>query len=64
VVFHVPSWFYVFSGLVLSATGALQLAMRPDRSGIRRFTGAGAFFSLLFIGLGLLVAYYGAFVHR
>ncbi len=57
---HVPSWFYVFTGTILVISGVAQLILRPRGERVR----PGALFSLFSIAAGLLVVYFGLFVHR
>jgi hypothetical protein len=61
---HVPSWFYIFTGAVLALTGLAQVVLRARDQGARGFLSFAAAFSVLSVLLGLLVVYYGIFVHR
>ena len=57
---HVPSWFYVFTGTILVVSGVAQLLVRPRGERLR----PGAVFSLFSIAVGVLVVYFGLFLHR
>jgi hypothetical protein len=61
---HVPSAFYVFTGAVLVLSGLTQIVLRARAEGKAGFFRPGAFFSLLSVALGVLVVYFGLFVHR
>ena len=61
---RVPGWFYVFTGIVLAISGALQVGLRVRAEGARRLLAGAGLFSVISLLLGLLVAYYGAFVHK
>ena len=51
---HAPSWFYVFAGGVLVASGAMQLVMRPRGERLRSLVSLGGLF-LAHAGLKLFV---------
>jgi len=57
---HVPSWFYVFTGAILIVSGVAQVVVRPRGERLR----PGMVFSLFSIVMGLLVVYFGLFIHR
>jgi hypothetical protein len=58
---HVPSWFYVFTGLVLAASGSLQVILRRSAGGVS--FGTWILFALQLV-LGFSVVYFGLFIHH
>ena len=62
--FHVPSWFYVFAGAVLVISGVAQIVLRAQAEGSKGFMKPGAIFSVMSVVLGVVVMYYGLFVHH
>ena len=57
---HVPSWFYVFTGTILVISGVAQVLVRPRGERLR----PGMVFSVFSIAVGVLVVYFGLFIHR
>ena len=62
--FHVPSWFYVFAGVVLVISGVMQIVLRAKNEGSRGFMKPGALFSLVSLVIGIAVIYFGLFLHH
>jgi uncharacterized membrane protein HdeD (DUF308 family) len=60
--FHVPSWFYVFAGVVLVISGIAQIVMRAKAG--EGFARPGTIFSVVSVILGGVVMYFGLFVHH
>jgi len=61
---HVPSAFYIFTGGILFLSGLVQLVLRLRADGVRGLLRPGTFFSLVSLGLGALVVYFGLYIHR
>jgi uncharacterized membrane protein HdeD (DUF308 family) len=64
MAFHVPSWFYVFAGVVLVISGVMQIVLRAKNEGSKGFMKPGALFSLVSLVIGLAVIYFGLFLHH
>ena len=64
MAFHVPSWFYIFAGVVLVVSGVAQIVLRAKAEGSKGFMKPGAIFSLMSVLLGVAVVYYGLFLHH
>ena len=64
MAFHVPSWFYVFAGVVLVISGVAQIVLRAQAEGSKGFMKPGALFSVVSVLLGVAVVYYGLFLHH
>ena len=60
--FRVPSWFYVFTGAVLVISGVAQIWLRA-KEGSKGFLKPGTVFSIVSLLFGLVVIYYGLFLH-
>jgi uncharacterized membrane protein HdeD (DUF308 family) len=64
MAFHVPSWFYVFAGVVLMISGVAQIVLRAKAEGSKGFMKPGAIFSVVSVLLGAAVIYFGLFLHH
>jgi uncharacterized membrane protein HdeD (DUF308 family) len=64
MAFHVPSWFYIFAGVVLVISGVAQIVLRSKAEGSKSFMKPGAIFSVMSVLLGVAVVYYGLFLHH
>lgn len=62
--FHVPSWFYIFAGVVLVISGVAQIVLRAKAEGAKGFMKPGALFSVVSVAVGVAVIYFGIFIHH